>query len=271
MKVSLCSRELSKQWKKFIGEIAALVGPFLGFIPWVRDENKYQWLILTLLLYMCVYVYMYIKANKVTEKEIDINGTKVHIKYGDIFQEKGLKTINFNEYFDTIVDDVIISHGSLHGQFLDRLNDDEINGIKNIIRTDNYCKENILRKNNSRARGNKIIYKTGTAVKYKDFILVAFSNFNDENMANLKLEDYFACLINYWKNVNRLYNNKNIVLPLMGGGITRIENNPSCQEKLKILLAALKYSNLSFSPDITITIVLSENIKNKINLYELEV
>ena len=42
----------------------------------------------------------------------------MNIKIGDIFKEEGMKVIPVNEYFDTEVDNVIISQTTLHGMYI---------------------------------------------------------------------------------------------------------------------------------------------------------
>ena len=53
------------------------------------------------------------------EYNTTVNGISVKIKVGDIFDEKGLKVIPFNERYDTEVDDVVIAHNSLNGKMID--------------------------------------------------------------------------------------------------------------------------------------------------------
>lgn len=57
-------------------------------------------------------------SNRLNHVEINIEGTSVTVKVGDIFLQPGLKAIAFNEYFDTKVDNEIISENSLNGAFL---------------------------------------------------------------------------------------------------------------------------------------------------------
>lgn len=42
----------------------------------------------------------------------------VDVKVGDIFDQAALKIIAFNEYFDTPVDDVVISAKTLNGIYI---------------------------------------------------------------------------------------------------------------------------------------------------------
>ena len=51
---------------------------------------------------------------------LTVGDNEVQISRANIFKQKGLKLIPFNEYFDTQVDDVIIAHNSLNGIFIDK-------------------------------------------------------------------------------------------------------------------------------------------------------
>lgn len=77
--------------------------------------------------------------------------------------------------------------------------------------------------------------------------------------------------MNYWNEVNRIYNGENIVLPLMGTGITRLMcgNSITCQKALEVIIQTFEYSNLSFSHDCKITLVISKKLKSEINLYSI--
>ncbi|MGM3372103.1 macro domain-containing protein, partial [Escherichia coli] len=79
------------------------------------------------------YIYDWKKANKLRSIEIDIEGTTVCIKSGDIFKENGLKAIAFNEYFDTLVDNKIINEVSLNGIFLKEKLDIDISELDQKI------------------------------------------------------------------------------------------------------------------------------------------
>lgn len=128
-----------------------------------------------------------------------------------------------------------------------------------------------LEYNQDRPSGKRIKYKLGTCVKYHDYILVAFSKFNEDNNAYLNLDDFLGCIVNFWIEVNKLYNEENIVIPLLGSGITRIpfKGFISNQKLLKIILEIFEFSSLSFSSKCTITIVISPNLKDDINFNEI--
>ena len=125
--------------------------------------------------------------------------------------------------------------------------------------------------NKNKHDGKQTQYKLGTCFKFDQFIFVAFSKFDSQYQAYLDLPDYLFCLANFWTELNRVYNGENIVVPLMGSGLTRLANNSlSKQQQLQLLIDSLKYSNLSFAYDSHITIVLSKELKDKIKLFNIE-
>ena len=78
--------------------------------------------------YYAIYIIIFICILCITLRKIYkffIGKIKIEIKVGNIFEEKDLKVIPCNEYFDTMVNDKIISKNSLNGKFIK-------NVIKNI-------------------------------------------------------------------------------------------------------------------------------------------
>ncbi|OTP31417.1 hypothetical protein A5798_001439 [Enterococcus sp. 6C8_DIV0013] len=88
------------------------------------------------------------------------------MKQGNIFEEEGLKVIPFNEYFDTIVDNKIISELSLNGKYVKNINQNLVE-LDKQIENDIFLnsKNNILEKNSKRKGniGKKIKYKLGSS------------------------------------------------------------------------------------------------------------
>lgn len=269
MKVGLFDKKLWRDYSYVISVICGIVSFIVIFIDIPTDKKLTIGLIF--LAALCIiFSFMLIRANRIKEKVLQINGTKFIVKFGDLFSERGLKTITFNEYFDTIVDERLISSNTINGNFLN-------NKVANIAQLDNEiennleCRKNIISFNKTRLHGKKAKYKLGTALRFNDYILVAFSKFDEHDCAYLSLADYLNCLANYWSEVNRIYNGENVVLPLLGTGITRLMcgNSISCQKALEIIVQTFEYSNLSFTHDFQITLVLPEKLKSSINLYNL--
>lgn len=75
-------------------------------------------LIGAIVIIIAFYIVSLIRANTLKKIKLNIKGSDFIIKQGDIFLQEGLKVINFNEYFDTIVDNKIIAKNSLNGKFI---------------------------------------------------------------------------------------------------------------------------------------------------------
>lgn len=269
MKVGIFDKKL---WKDFSYVISVICG-IVSFVVIFIDIPSYMKIGIGssfAVLLLLIFLFMIIRANLLSERTLTINQTKFIVKFGDLFSEQGLKTIAFNEYFDTEVSNEVISVNTLNGKFLkEKISD--VSQIDNQVENDIECQKNIVAFNNDRVHGKKTAFKLGTSVRYDDYILVAFSKFDEQNRAYLCLADYLSCLANYWTEINRIYNGENIALPLMGTGITRLMcgNSITCQKALEIIIQTFEYSNLSFAHDCKITLVLSKKLKSEINLYSI--
>jgi hypothetical protein len=73
-----------------------------------------------------------------------------------------------------------------------------------------------------------------------------------------------------WKEICRTYANKPIFLPLLGAGITRFDDvfQKSKFNLLRCMLCTLRTSNVNINQPITI--LLTEDAIQDINLYELK-
>ena len=114
-------------------------------------------------------------------------------------------------------------------------------------------------------------YELGSILKDGDYFLLALSKFNEKNGANLRLTEYATCLLKFWSEVNTLYNQKTVVLPLLGSGITRHRDfNATNQELLKVLICKFKISKVKFKEPSKIRIVIRDSQKGEINFYKLK-
>jgi len=230
--------------------------------------GKYNWIVKLLLviglftfLVVVTFIVKYIKTKKGIS--IKIRGIKVNIRQGDIFKEKGWKVIAFNEFFDTTVDDIVIAHNTLNGIFIDH-HVDNLDDLQNTI-TDTVDNPKLKK----RLRNGRYVYPLGRIITYKDFMLLAFTHF-DNNEAHLTQKDYEDCLRVMWVEICRTYANKPIFLPLLGSGITRFDGTPhkSKFDLLKCMLCTLRTSGVNINQPITI--LLTEEAIQDINIYEMK-
>lgn len=269
IKVSLFSKTLWRRYLVLISGIGVFASFFFVSVE-IPDDRKLCTSICIATAFIVVYVILWVIANHRTSKKFNINGSPLEIKIGDIFKEGELRVINFNEYFDTIADDSLISKKSLNGQFLE----DKVNNIAALdkaIADDTHLSEMRVDENFTRSTGKKIRYKLGSIHVDGDYLLVAFSQVDKDNKAYLSMRNYINCLMMFWGEVDRVYASKSVAIPLMGAGITRFkEVDVSEQELLDLLIWSFKISRVKFRHPAKVTIVIHESMKDKINFYELK-
>ena len=190
-----------------------------------------------------------------------INGKHVQICIGDIFKERGLKVIPFNERFDTQVDDIIIAHRTLNVMMIDNF----VSNIEDLRQTIADAE-----KDASRFKMNKKKeYPLGRIIQYNQFLMLAFTHFDAENKAYINISEYDQVLLRMWSEIRRVYAGKEVVLPLLGSGITTIDGAPckNYTELLKCMLCTLKRSN--FEPTLGIKIILTKDAIKQIDMNKL--
>lgn len=198
------------------------------------------------------------------EVVLNIHGTEVHIKYGDIFQEEdGYRVISFDSAFSTQVDDIVISKNSLQGQLI--LKPGNKDKIDELVR-----KESSRRKKNDK---HQDIYNfpLGTILRFDNssdgqkYMLLSFLKLDNEYEAHTNMAQYEATLMNMWREIDRVYAKHNVILPVLGDGITRFDDGQkNTQTLLHCMLCTLNSSGRTLKSKITIVIY----GKAQIPLYE---
>nr|WP_315496865.1 macro domain-containing protein [uncultured Rhodoferax sp.] len=203
---------------------------------------------------------------------MDIEGSTVLVKVGDLFQQDGLKAIAFNEYFDTQVDNKIISDTSINGIFVTKYLGMPVPELDKHIENCDLINGEILEENSSRSQGKKKKYRLGTICVYKDYLLTAFARFDDQNRASLTMPEYLEFMINFWDRVNSVYALKSVSTAIFGSGITRIKGhkNISDEDLLKIMLWTFRISEMRFKFPAKLTIVIHQDKISQINLLDIK-
>ena len=251
-----------------IGTTLSLVALFVDIPDFCK--TIFGWIFIGVLLF--IYIFVWVWANNLNKIDIKIEGSPVTIKVGDIFKQKGLKVIAFNEYFDTQVDNRIISKNSLNGLFIDNhLNISLAEFDKHI---DDYCYESgdILGQNGDRKNGKKRKHRIGTICVYGDFLITALSKFDDSNKAVLTMPEYLEFLINFWDKVNNVYAQQNVSIPVIGSGITRIKGHKTISDEdlLKIMLWTFRISEMRFKYPAKLSIIIHKDKIDQINLLDIK-
>ncbi|MBW2941997.1 macro domain-containing protein [Zhongshania aquimaris] len=270
-KVSFFDRRVVEYFLKataFISTALSLIVIFVDIPKECKEVYGGIFLISLLLVYFGIWVW----SNKLTKINVTIEGSDVTIKVGDIFQEPDFKVIAFNEYFDTQVDNKIISEGSLNGVFIKEHLDIAVADLDEYIATYDFDEAEILDSNENRKQGKKLRHQIGSICIYKDYLLTAFSKFDDSNKALITMPEYLEFLINFWDRVNRVYAQKNVSTPIFGSGITRIQGhkNISDEDLLKIMLWTFRISEMRFKYPARLTIIVHKDKIDKINLLDIK-
>ncbi|POY36453.1 hypothetical protein C3K47_11970 [Solitalea longa] len=272
MKVKFLDKDVRNIFWKYFSIISGIIS-FILLFNFIPDEYK-QCLIyfgyLSFAALIVIYVIIWLNANNLKQININIDGSTVNIKRGDLFTEEGLKAISFNEYFDTIVDDKIISSRSLNGIFINRYFKDKVTELDNFINANSENEDliQVVRKQGGKTKK----FKLSTIIVYNDFLLTAFSRFDEHDRAILTMPEYIEFLINFWDRVNRIYAQKNVSVPIFGSGITRIKEHKNIgdEDLLKIMLWTFRLSEMKFKYPAKLTIVIHEEKIGQINLFNIK-
>ena len=192
------------------------------------------------------------------------SGNNVKICYGDIFKACGYKVIPCDTTFSTEADDKKISRKSLHGQFvLNHADKDKV--IKTV-------------RGAAKLSSGVPSFKTGTIIRYENpgepntYLMLALTELDDDNKAHTNMTEFIQTLLQMWREIDREYNGNDIVIPLLGSGITRFDdvfkNDPDKNLKLlSCMLYTLYISGVHFNNS-TLKIVLGKGCN--IHLHEVK-
>lgn len=195
---------------------------------------------------------------------IIIRKTSVSITCGNIFEEDGWKVVGCDTHFDTRADDIVISKNSLHGQLI--IEHGNVEEIKAVV-------EKEARRLHLTADNNGLYnFPLGTIIRYDSsvdqntYLLLAMTELNDNHEAHTNMAKFEQMLMRMWSEINRIYASYDVVLPLLGTGISRFDDGPKEKEALlRCMLCTLNGSGVSLNSKVKI--VLFADAKD-IPLYE---
>ena len=251
---------------EFFAFISAILG-VTGFSPdtfySVSSYRERLVMVLCLFALMVLFIREILGLIYKSAVTLNIRGIPVKIKAGDLFDQEGLKIISFNEHYDTCVDEKVIASSTLNGIYIKKYVSD-LKKLERAIKAN--AKEHGITKNGD----GKYCFKLGHLIRFEDFLLLAFSKFDEQNRAHISIQEYWNCLLHMWSEVRRLYGDQPVFLPLIGSGITSFDGVPqkSPEELIFWILSTLKLSGEHINQPITI--VLKKEMIEKMDLYELK-
>ena len=240
-KVKLLDHRLLNLFGKVVAGISTLLSILLIFVS-IPEKCKIASGIIFTIILLVLYIILWKYVSRLHNVSFELSETKIEIKFGNLFEENGLKVIPFNEYFDTQVDNKVISSKSLNGQLIEKFfsSSNSLDKLNERIENDQYLQKRIVDNNTSRSTGKKIKYKIGSLLELNnEFIITAMTHFDENNKANLSMAEYISFLMEFWENISYSYNQRTVVIPVMGSGITKFREgygNAKLQDLLQIIL-----------------------------------
>ncbi len=270
MKVKITDRTVWQEFLKKMSIISAIFSIAFIFID-VSDKYKACAGLSVGLFFVGLYFFLWWRYNNLKHLNLMVEGSKVSVLTGNLFNQSGLKAIAFNEYFDTQVDDRIISKSSLNGIYINEHSGRSVAELDQFI-SDYQFEDGELIESDVKRAGKSRKYKLGTICLVDDYFLTAFSKFDTQNKATLTMPEYLEFLINFWDSVNRVYSQKSVSVPIFGSGITRIKGhkNISDEDLLKIMLWTFRINEMKFKYPAKLSIVIHEDKIDSINLLDIK-
>ena len=189
---------------------------------------------------------------------------EITIEQGDLFKKRGIIVIPVNEYFDTIVDDEIISSSSVHGKWIRNVWGCDILKLDALIEEELKSRKYDL--DSHRKRGKNKKYELGECVRIdvpengNTYVLFALTHFDPDNHAYLKHEDFPKVMDRLMDYLAGIANEKQVYMPLFGTGLSRLNRSP--QRILTFMIDAIdfKHSDSSFPNGLFIELYSMNNI-----------
>ena len=240
-----------------------VIGVSLDCIP-----NITIWLKIVIVVFvaLALAIAYYVIIGNVYKNSVTLNiaQTPIEISCGDIFQISGLKVIGCDNHFDTTIDDVVISRNSLHGKLV--LEHGDKAEIRKLVEQE--AKKAGLEKNEK----GLYDFPLGTILKYQSgidgqtYLMLAVTELNKRYEAHTNMAKHELMLMKMWKEIDRVYANYDVVLPILGTGILRFDDGPKNKEALlRCMLCTFNSSGVSLNSKVKI-VIYGDN--KEISLYE---
>jgi len=269
-----------RKFSNIVRSLLIAIGSLSGFVTilWalfssdmVALANKCPWGFLFGTFTLSLIYSLYVNRSK-GKIELSLSDrVKVKIFFGDLFEANEIVVIPVNEYFDTTVDDKIISSKTIHGKFIKTFYGGNEAELKKQIKK-GLAQYEPLEANSERKSGNKNRYSLGTVCVVKNgskiFYLVALTRFNSNHRAEVKNSEYQRVLCDLFSFIEQNSQGRIVSVPLLGAGHSGV--NLSKQKLLEFLLFSIALKdNLTLINGVNV--VLHESVKKDIDLSSTEI
>lgn len=213
--------------------------------PFFVDYSKEKIITINKLLLLCALFLLacfitLLKWSLCKSLDIESNGFKIKLEYGDIFNKKDCKkVISFDECFTTEIGEAPheIKKNSICGQFLLNKRCAKVRGFIHKYIEDNHLPHS---PRSSKYNG-KACFESGTIIPMNDFLLLAFAKLDNDGLARMTREEYLDSLKVLWKEIDKHHAQSDVAIPVLGSGITRFHDELLNQQQLvDIIIASYK-------------------------------
>jgi Domain of unknown function (DUF6430) len=204
------------------------------------------------------------------KKQIEIKNhgfdTKIFVEFGDLFSKEGWKAIAVSDFFDSQVDEDLVSSKSLHGISIKRFwphNEEDWQKQINLSLT------GVDFKKEARTKGNKKRYPIGSAATAtttdQKFLFVALGKADSSNNVTTASAESLICAVRgMLKKARAVCSYEPLWIPLMGSGLARVGIKSSVL--VDLILAAIHEESRLGKVTGKISIVLPPEKEGEINL-----
>jgi hypothetical protein len=175
----------------------------------------------------------FLKSSEII-RSISLSGASVEICKGDILEEDGWRVIAVNEYFDCIVDGMVVAPTSLHGKVLAEFSADELNEWNQKVAGELEGRGKPLQSSQVRRnpQSKSIQYPIGSTVAMKKnghkFLFVALTHTNlTTDQVSAEPSDLSLAIKGVLQEARKYCGGEPLVMPLMGSGLGRVKMYPN--------------------------------------------
>lgn len=264
-------------WKHFAAAIAALsAAATLLTVLFDFEWLKCRWVYGTIgAALVIIGSHLYAKWQIRTKKSISLtlsSQLRLTISEGDLFDHKGVICIPFNEYFDTHVGDGVVGERTLHGIFINKFFNNNIEVLNNTIREALRSETPARKETQRRVNGCPINkYELGTCVDVQiegnTFVLFALTHFDENDVAGLSRTEFGMVIKKLMDHLSIVSESKTVYMPLFGTGLARMHRTH--QRILTHLVDLLDFNDKCSIPG-GIHIVIKSLDDTEVNLSALE-
>ena len=227
---------VTRHWASIVGSVLAGFGVLFLFIESyeviTNKEVNLNFAVFLALSIACGILYFILDGKVLTgflKKQIELpshlfSGETVTVKFGNFFDEVGWKSVAVNDFFDDLIDDVVISKSSIHGQVVSEFWANDVTDLRSQL---DLSLQRYKPRNSPRSVGKSLRYPVGSTAVLKrrgeSFIFFALGHTDiRSNETSATVSTLVEAVRGLLKTARTVCSGQPLVLPLVGSGLARV-------------------------------------------------